>query len=138
MKDRVALKDVAGQAGERCRLVSNISRGKAAGLADTKARIDAVVRDQSYRPNLRAGSPRVQRSFLLGHRWKRELPNLYTRLSQEPHPRLADLRQQIWKAEKRRVELLFPSMEGHAGAGPQTPLPPKPIRRHSAGGVFNQ
>ena len=77
MKDRVTLKDVATQAGVSYQTVSKVLNGQGNVSADTKARIQAVVEELGYRPNIRARNLRVQRSHLIGYSWQPEPPDLY-------------------------------------------------------------
>ncbi|NHZ72623.1 MAG: substrate-binding domain-containing protein [Aquificales bacterium] len=77
MKDRITLKDVANQAGVSYQTVSKVLKGQGNVSADTKARIQAVVEELGYRPNIRARNLRVQRSHLIGYSWQPEPPDLY-------------------------------------------------------------
>jgi len=77
MKKRVTLKDVAEQAGVSYQTVSKVLAGQGSVSVATKVRIQTVVRELGYRPNIRARNLRVQRSHLIGYSWQPEPPNLY-------------------------------------------------------------
>ncbi len=77
MKKRVTLKDVAERAGVSYQTVSKVIANQGSVSAETRARIQAVVRELEYRPNIRARNLRVQRSHLIGYSWQPEPPDLY-------------------------------------------------------------
>ena len=77
MKNRATLKDVAKQAGVSYQTVSKVLKGQGHVSANTKARIQAVVQELGYRPNIRARNLRVQRNHLIGYSWQPEPPDLY-------------------------------------------------------------
>jgi len=77
IKKRVTLKDVAEQTGVSYQTVSKVLKGQGNVSADTKARIQAVVRELGYSPNIRARNLRVQHSHLIGYSWQPEPPDLY-------------------------------------------------------------
>lgn len=77
MENRVTLKDVARQAGVSYQTVSKVLKGQGNVSADTKARIQAVVQELGYHPNIRARNLRMQRNHLIGYSWQPEPPDLY-------------------------------------------------------------
>ena len=77
LKSRVNLKDVAKQAGVSFQTVSKVLKGQGNVSADTQARIQAVVQELGYRPNIRARNLREQRSHLIGYFWQPEPPDFY-------------------------------------------------------------
>ena len=77
LKSRVNLKDVAKQAGVSYQTVSKVLKGQGNVSTDTQARIQSVVQELGYRPNIRARNLREQRSHLIGYFWQPEPPDLY-------------------------------------------------------------
>jgi DNA-binding LacI/PurR family transcriptional regulator len=77
MKKQVTLKDVAKQAGVSYQTVSKVLKGLGNVSLDTKTRIETVVRDLGYQPNIRARNLRMQRNHLIGYSWKPEPPDQY-------------------------------------------------------------
>ncbi len=77
MKKQVTLKDVAKQAGVSYQTVSKVLKGRGTVSPDTKDRIQAIVQELGYQPNIRARNLRMQRSNLIGYSWQPEPPDLY-------------------------------------------------------------
>ncbi len=77
VKKRITLKDVAERAGVSYQTVSKVLAGQGSVSTETRARIQTVVRELGYRPNIRARNLRVQRSHLIGYSWQPEPPDLY-------------------------------------------------------------